>query len=336
MTPSRPDRREAIKWVALFGALLALDGSLPPVAAAAVATGAVPDAAAQNGDALQASSNFKAIYGNPQLKAAFYQFLQNVYHLYPEARMHQLIADVCAAGHSDREIYRLAQSRLGEIKPLLGDLRFALPALARQKQEMGREMLELLGSARRVNGYMEIGTTGRYISQFRSELDLRGDLVLLHTDEASYSPADLAERGGLRKLGRFVPMNNYASLSGASVPDASLDLVSNFIGFHHSPAERLDGFVRSLQRVLRPGGRLIVRDHDVSSDDMNRMVALAHDVFNMGLGTDWSVNQAEVRHFTSIAQLTAYLEQRGFRSSGKQRFQSGDPTRNALMEFVRV
>jgi SAM-dependent methyltransferase len=330
MNPACPDRREALKWISLFGALLALDGAIPAAAAFA------GDAAAQNGDALQASSNFKAIYGNPQLKAAFYQFLQNVYHIYPEARMHQLIAEVSEAGHSDREIYRLAQSRLGEIKPLLGDLRYALPALARQKEEMSREMLDLLGSSRRVNGYMEIGTTGRYISQFRSGIDLRGDLVLLHTDEASYSPVDLAERGGLRKLGRFVPMNNYAAVAGASVPDASLDLVSNFIGFHHSPADRLDGFVRSLQRVLRPGGRLIVRDHDVSSDDMNRMVALAHDVFNMGLGTNWTVNQSEIRHFTSIAQLTAYLEQRGFRNSGKQRFQSGDPTRNALMEFVRV
>lgn len=326
---SGPDRREALKWISLFGAMLALDGAIPAAAASA-------DAAAQNGDALAGSSNFKAIYGNPQLKAAFFQFLQNVYHIYPEARMHQLIAEVSEAGHSDREIYRLAQSRLGEIKPLLGDLRYALPALARQKEEMSREMLDLLGSSRRVNGYMEIGTTGRYISQFRSGIELRGDLVLLHTDEASYSPVDLAERGGVRKLGRFVPMSNYAAVAAASVPDASLDLVSNFIGFHHSPTDRLDGFVRSLQRVLRPGGRLIVRDHDVSSDDMNRMVALAHDVFNMGLGADWQQNQSEIRHFTSIAQLTAYLEQRGFRSSGKQRFQSGDPTRNALMEFVRV
>lgn len=326
------ERRQTLKWIALFGALLALDGSLPAIAQAT----SIATADGQNGYALQQTSNFKAIYGNPRLKAAFYQFLQNVYHLYPEQRLHQLIADVSAAAPCDRDIYRLAQRRLGEIKPLLGDVRYALPALARQKREMAREMLSLLGDARRVNGYMEIGTTGRYISAFRSALELKGELVLVHTDAASYSPVDLAERGSLFKLGRFVPLNQYAPLAEADVADGSLDLVSNFIGFHHSPPDRLDGFVRSLQRALRPGGRLIVRDHDVSSDDMNRMVALAHDVFNMGLGTDWNVNQAEIRNFTSLAQLTAYLELRGFRHTGKQLYQPGDPTHNALMEFVRV
>jgi SAM-dependent methyltransferase len=324
------ERRDALKWVTLFGALLALDGALPVAAQAAALSGA------QNGYALQQSSNFKAVYGNPQLKAAFYQFLQNVYHLYPEQRFHQLIAEVSAAGDNDRDIYRLAQTRLGEIKPVLGDVRYALPALAQQKREMAREMLGLLGPARKIDGYMEIGTTGRYISQFRSELELKGDLVLLHTDAAGYSPVDLAERGRLFKLGRFVALNDYAPVPAAQVADGSLDLISNFIGFHHSPPDHLDGFVRSLHRALRPGGRMIVRDHDVSSGDMNRMVALAHDVFNMGLGADWSLNQAEIRNFTSIAQLTAYLEQRGFKSTGKQTYQPGDPTHNALMEFVRV
>jgi hypothetical protein len=66
------------------------------------------------------------------------------------------------------------------------------------------------------------------------------------------------------------------------------------------------------------------------------MVALAHDVFNMGLGTAWQVNQAELRHFTSLEQLLAYLEARGFRNDGRKLLQKGDPTQNALMVFVRV
>jgi len=63
---------------------------------------------------------------------------------------------------------------------------------------------------------------------------------------------------------------------------------------------------------------------------------LAHDVFNMGLGTAWPVNQAELRHFTSIQQLVAYLKARGFEDDGRRLFQQGDPTRNALMVFRRV
>lgn len=322
-------RRDILTLAGLFGALLALDGGLAAPALARAAD-------AQNGYAIGQASNFKAVYGSPEQKAAFLLFLQNVYNLYPEHKFHQLIDQASAAGQSDKEIYRLAQSRIGEIKPFLGDVRYALPALARQKIEMAREILGLLGPSRTIRGYMEIGTTGRYISQFRPDLKISGDMVLLHTDQPGYSPVDLAERGQLRKIGRFVPLRDYAPVAAADVADGSLDLVSNFIGFHHSPPANLDAFVRSLHRVLRPGGRLIVRDHDVDSAPMNRMVALAHDVFNMGLGAAWDVNQTEIRNFTSIAQLTAYLEERGFKSTRKLVYQPGDPTHNALMEFVRA
>jgi hypothetical protein len=69
---------------------------------------------------------------------------------------------------------------------------------------------------------------------------------------------------------------------------------------------------------------------------MNRMVALAHDVFNMGLGADWAVNRQEIRNFTSLAQLTVYLARFGFKRAPGTIFQGGDPTRNALMLFVKA
>ena len=291
---------------------------------------------AQNRYAIGGTSNFKAVFDDPQMKAAFLLFLVNVYHLFPEDRFHELIAEVSQAAGSDKEIYAQIKARLPEIKPILSDVRYALPALWKQKDEMANQTLELLGSKRTINGYMEIGTTGRYVSKLKSGIELKGDLVLLHSDEPTYSPIDIAERGGIGKLGRFVPMKGYAAISSSDIADKSLDLVTNFIGFHHSPIVMLDPFVRSLQRVLRPGGRMIVRDHDVNSPPMNRMVALAHDVFNMGLGTEWSANQREIRNFTSLSQLVTYLEGRGFKHEGKMLYQPGDPTHNALMVFVRT
>lgn len=291
---------------------------------------------AQNAYAISGSSNFRAVFDDPQMKAAFLLFLANVYHLFPEDRFHKLIEQVSRAAGSDKEIYAQIQARLPEIKPILADVRYALPALLKQKGEMSAQTLELLGSGRKIDGYMEIGTAGRYVSRLKSKVELTGDLVLLHSDQPTYSPIDIAERGGIGKLGRFVSMKDYAAISSSDIADESLDLVTNFIGFHHSPIRMLDPFVRSLQRTLRPGGRMIVRDHDVNSPRMNRMVALAHDVFNMGLGTDWSQNQREIRNFTSQSQLVNYLEDRGFKNRGKAQFQSGDPTQNALMLFVRI
>ncbi|MGH8720795.1 MAG: hypothetical protein ACREU4_02345, partial [Burkholderiales bacterium] len=289
------DRREMLKVAALLAAAVAVSRGFAMDAAPRAATPEAPGAVTDfNVHALAGASNFKAIYDDPALKAAFLKFLTNVFHLFPEERLHRLIEDAAHAGKSDREIYALVQARLPDIKPMLAELRYALPALSKQKDEMVTQTLTLLGAQRTVDGYLEVGSTGRYASRLKPQLELRGDLVLLHSVAPGYSPEDIVERGSLFKLGRFVPMNDYAPLPAAQVPDRSLDLVANYIGFHHSPLPKLDAFVASLHRALRPGARMIVRDHDVDSPAMNRMVALAHDVFNMGLGTPWHVNQGEL------------------------------------------
>lgn len=331
------NRRQMLKLAALLAAAFAWNRGFsmdaPPRGESTGATGSAGDF---NLHALAGTSNFKAIYGDPALKAAFLKFLTNVFHLFPEERLHRLIEDAAHAGKTDREIYALVQSRLPEIKPFLADVRYALPALSRQKDEMVTQTLALLGPQRPVNGYLEVGSTGRYAGRLKSKLDIQGDLVLLHSVAPGYAPEDIVERGGIGKVGRFVPMNDYAPIPAGQVADRSLDVVANYIGFHHAPLPKLEGFVASLHRVLRPGGRLIVRDHDVITPAMNRMVALAHDVFNMGLGTPWPVNQGELRHFTANAELIAYLEARGFKADRRRLLQDGDPTQNALMIFGRA
>jgi SAM-dependent methyltransferase len=142
------------------------------------------------------------------------------------------------------------------------------------------------------------------------------------------------ERGQLTRVGDFIPMGNYDPL-GERVPERSVDLVSCFIGLHHSPADRLDGFVHSIWKILRPGGKLLIRDHDVDSREMDAMVGLAHDVYNAGIGISWKENHAQVRNFRSLADLQAYLEQRGFRRQGTSLRQDGDPTRNTLLVFAK-
>jgi SAM-dependent methyltransferase len=291
-----------------------------------------------NAWAIDKSSNFKAIYGNATLKASFLLFLKNVYNLYPEDQFHQLIDKATQQGQTDREIYLLIQSQLSTITPFLSEVRYALPALKQQKEEMARQTLSLLGKVKSVNGYMEIGTTGRYIDQLESSIQFNGDVVLLNSAEPTYSLVDIMERGQLTKVGRFVPLKNYQPITPQEVPDASLDLVTNFIGIHHSPPPARDAFVQSIARVLRPKGRLVLRDHDVTTPELNHMVALAHDVFNAGLGTGWNVNQQEIRNFTSTIQLVQYMDKFGLKPSldKGQLLQAGDPTRNALLEFVRL
>jgi FAD/FMN-containing dehydrogenase len=282
------------------------------------------------------AGEFHSVYRDTGWHDAFYRFLQNIYSIYPEDRFHTLIKQACASCSSDEEAYRHIQTKLGTIKPVLADLTRALPALFKQKAEMLRQTLELLGERRAFDGYVEIGSTGRYASVLRKQLKLTGQLVMINEFAPTNSPVDIVERGQLGKLGRFVPLNDYAPISDADIADASVDLVSCYIGLHHIEPSRFDAFMRSVSRILRPGGVFILRDHDVTSSEMFTFVALVHTVFNAGLNEPWERNAAELRHFAPIADWVSRLAAHGFQDSGKRMLQAHDPTDNVLMAFTKV
>jgi FAD/FMN-containing dehydrogenase/SAM-dependent methyltransferase len=281
------------------------------------------------------TSEFHAVYTDVKPHDDFYRFLQNIYRICPEDRFHTLIKEGCTAHDEDEAIYRHVQRGLPAIKPLLADLTYALPSLAKQKQEMARQTLELLDGRRDFDGYVEIGSTGRYVSELRKHLAFRGALVLMNDLAPTWSPVDIAERGQLAKLGAWVPLSGYAPIPATGVADASVDLVTCYIGLHHVPPDRLEPFVRSIARMLRPGGAFILRDHDVTTPQMDKFVCLAHTVFNAGLNVPWEENVRELRHFAPVAEWSRRLEAAGFRDLGRRLKQPHDPTDNVLMGFVR-
>lgn len=286
--------------------------------------------------ALARSSNFKAIYTDPNLRAEFYLFLKYIFHLYPEDRFHQLITQVTSQHPTDSEIYQDLQRKLPTIKSRFSILTYAIPALAKQKEEMAKETAELLVADRGpFRGYVEIGSPGRYVGHLRKRFKIEGGVYLVNDKAPALSLEDIAERGQLRRAGEYAPLGDYEPLREEQIASSSIDLVTNFIGFHHVPAEKLDGFVASIRRVLRPGAKLVVRDHDVATADMNAFVSLAHDVFNAGVGLSWEDNHQQVRNFTSSSSLDGYLAKMGFQRSGGIRRQAHDPTMNTLTAYTR-
>ena len=278
------------------------------------------------------ASEFQAVFGAVRWHDAFYKFLQNIYRLYPEDRFHTLIKNSCAQFGNDEAIYRHLQRELPKIKPFHGDVSYALPSLFKQKDEMARQTLQLLEDVKRIDGYIEIGSTGRYISELRKRIPVREPVVLINDLEPGWSPVDIVERGGLRKIGRWAPLADYAPLD-ASIPAGAFQVVTCYIGLHHCPLEKLDAFVDSIVRVMAPGGWFILRDHDVVSDDMNAFVCLAHTVFNAGLNVPWNTNEAELRFFRPIEDWIAHLGARGLRQTGPRLLQAHDPSDNILLAF---
>lgn len=279
------------------------------------------------------NSEFKSVFSNPEWSDKFYKFLQVIFHLYPEDKFHHLIAEKSAALSTDKEIYEAVQKDLKSITPFLSALTYALPALKKQKKEMASQVLEILKGLKEIDGYLEIGSTGRYISELKKRLTVKGSVFLMNDIAPNNGIADIMERGRIGKIGAFFHLD-YSPIP-IEISDNSLDVVTCHIGLHHCPVELLPAFVESIKRVLKPGGFFIMRDHDVTSEEMRTFVSLVHTVFNLGLYETWNRNEEEYRSLRSVNEWIDVLVNAGFKDEGFRILQRNDPSINTLLGFTK-
>lgn len=284
----------------------------------------------------ESRQNFRAIYKDARSRAEFRNFLVNVFNLYPEEKLHQLISHVAMQNPDDRGAYLAGQSALPRISPMLRELRYELPALNKQKEVLATQTVQLLGERRRFDGYLEIGSTGRYLDLLGDRLTVTGSIYTIAEQAPDYSIVDILDRGQLSKAGKFIQLGHYDPDIFRAIPQASLELVTVYIGFHHCPIPLRADFFAAIRDVMKPGAAMIVRDHEVNSRMMWHTVALAHDVFNMGTSISWTTNQRELRNFYSLDELDGMLYKAGFRSDGRRLLQKGDPTHNTLMLYQKA
>ena len=281
-------------------------------------------------------SEFKTVFSDTALSDKFYRFLQVIFHLYPEDKFHHLIAATSKEKSNDEEIYKTVQTNLPKIKPFLSELTLALPALKKQKKVMSNQVLQLLDNKKNINGYLEIGSTGRYISELRKHISLSGEIYLTNDIEPDNSIAEIMERGQINKIGKFFSLNNYQPISLNLIANESVDLVTCHIGLHHCPHELLDGYIKSIYRILRKGGLFVMRDHDVKSPEMATFVSLVHTVFNLGLNVSWETDNSEFISFKSIDEWSKLISSYGFKDSGARILQDKDPSDNTLVLFTKI
>lgn len=284
----------------------------------------------------KAFSNFKFIYANNSLKKSFYNFLVNVFHLYPTLEFHQLITEISKNKNSDKDIYIDVQNKLNDITPFFSAFTYKLPALFKQKEEMAKQSLTLLGEGSTFDGYLEIGSLGRYLDYLEENVNINGSRYYSDGKTPSYSIVDMIDRGQITLGAEYIQMTDYNTDYSKHIPSESLDLVTVYIGFHHCPIQLRNTFIGSINKVMRKGGKLILRDHDCTTDEQKVLVALAHDVFNMGTLESWEYNAEEIRNFYSLEFICKFVEDIGFKFEKQTLFQKGDPTKNALMLFTKI
>ncbi len=250
---------------------------------------------------------------------------------------------------TDQNIYEELTKVLPETAPsVFQTAAKTISSLKTQQNEMATETLELMKSqVGNIDGYVEIGTKGRYIQYLKNLLGLQGKTyVVTDAKPGLFSVPDILERTGgyggsnyksyLPALFRakFANMNNYDMISQAQIPSESADLVTMYIGLHHVPVEKLRPFISSIYRILRPGGKFILRDHDATTD-MQAIVHLAHSTYNAGLGIPFAEEKVEVRNFQPLTYWKDLLRDSGLIDLNRNVLQTGDPTLNTLMIFEK-
>ena len=182
---------------------------------------------------------------------------------------------------------------------------------------------------------LEIGSSGRYLDYLEEKVIIKGKRYYADGKKPGHSITEMIDRGQFNIGAEYIPLANYNTKYNKLIPKNSLDLVTIYIGFHHCPTELRIPFITSIRDTMRVGGKLILRDHDCDTEDQKTIVALAHDVFNMGTEESWEYNSSEIRNFYSLKFICDFIENLGFEFTEKTLFQNGDPTKNALMIFTK-
>lgn len=142
-----------------------------------------------------------------------------------------------------------------------------LKQLREQKVELTRETLSIfsrMGKIGQLHDYVSIGDNGKLVLMLREALKMQGKVWIVHdVNSASVDLGVILERGSIDPIGEFVPIDYSDPVTPCwSIPDESADLVTMNQGLHHLPQNHIMKFLAEIWRILRPGGFVIIREHD--------------------------------------------------------------------------
>lgn len=260
-------------------------------------------------------------------------FLNNIFMQLNDQKFFSLVDSILEdSSLDDQEIYQKLYRKIHFAKPnKIASLKHGLNALNSLKKDLSTQAHVLLQDKQEILGYVEIGYPGRLIRPLRKHLPIKGPIYVVNERE-SYS--DYIESGWPRPYDAFVSLRDYEPIPEEKIPSESVDLVACYIGLHHVQPEKLDGFVKSIYRILRPGGSFILMDHDAYDNNMIVLADVVHSVFNAATGVLPEDNQKEIRHFKPLQDWISYLEMQDFTYHPiGVLIRNGDPTLNSLVRF---
>ena len=220
--------------------------------------------------------------------------------------------------------------------PPLADLTYAVPALVQQKAEMTRQTVQILGRGRGINGYVEIGSKGRYFRSLARALRIEGPLIPDRRGGAGLLAGGHARtwttRQGrtLRAACRLRPHRARQHL----FRQPRLRRLLHRPAPHDAPTSSC----RSSRRSGACCGRAAYSSCATTMWAASRCASWYR--WHTRSSTPASASRgrtmrAELRHFVAVAEWVRRLEAAGFSDTGERLLQANDPTDNPVMAFVK-
>lgn len=301
-------------------------------------------------------SPYRKVFGSEPLKDEFVKFLKTIFFQLDEAKVLEAMEKILAdPSKSDRQVYEELIENIDGMRRRLPSLYYQLKALSVLQKGMGEQTEALLKDFRpeEFQNYLEIYFR-RYFKtiQKASQLVLQGKIFAAADKPYEGTLQEKIEAGSLFSTYPYqfhAPLNDadcdqpdiqpektHKSI-GSEVPDNEIDLIACLGGLHHIPQERVDAFADSLNKKLKPGGVLLLRDHNVTNQDLWDIASVVHSFVNAEKKIPWDVESKEVREFQSTDHWTKLLESHGFtRISSDNLVLEDDPTQNAMSIFVKT
>lgn len=313
----------------------------------------------------ESTSNFRRVFQtSDEMKGEFVKFLKTIFYQLDEKKVLPLMEQLLNDPHkSDEEIYKELLQRINEVKkkvPILSQI-WSLLVL---KKGLGPQISELMQgfNKEKFHDYMEIYDR-RYVNTIRkiAKLPLDGKVIAVcNTETVGF--ADCIQAGALLSSFPYkthVPLNDddckdpflepkkTQKAIGAEVQDNSLDLIGCLGGLHHIPKERVKTFTQSMHSKLRPGGVILLREHNVTDNEgtgsaklskaqLKAIAAVVHTFVNASEGASWEIEGNEIREFKSLTDWTQFMGEHGFVAVSKKfHVLKDDPTENAMFAFVK-
>jgi hypothetical protein len=123
---------------------------------------------------------------------------------------------------------------------------------------------------------------------------------------------------------------NHIGTRGYGAAANSTDLITVSMGLHHFNVDNRSNFLEWSLHTLRPGGLLMIREHDANNDIMP-MCDMAHTIFNAGTRVTEAEEASEIRDFKPVEHWRIILANAGFEVTMVYNIQSTDPTEDVMI-----